>query len=274
MIKYKKASIILTQVAEDLSSYDDAGQIDPTKFYKILRRCNATLGLKLNPEKQAMVTVKNFKARLPEDFTVLNFAFLCQVKKINVTLPSGFHIELQNSFNWKLKDGSCCLFEKQFETVIIQKCEEKFQEFSKFDIVRVTSNSSCTDQCPNFFSRSTSTITVKDGWIITNFRDGDLYLDYVGSMEDEDGDLLVLDDPNVEAYYEASVINQFFKLLYRNKEQDVQQLYLDSVRDLERTKISAIKYVNMPEYTEVRDLFQAQRIRLWNKYFLPIAGWS
>jgi hypothetical protein len=275
MIKYKPASVILDQVAEELSSYDDQGMIDYGKLYKIIRKCNAILGLKLNPEKQIMLSVKNFKVKLPEDFESLNFAFLCQTKKINVTLPSGFQVEYKDVSSWKQK--SCCIWQCETETVIFEKTKEEWQSFSKFDIVRVNSSSmgQCAHQCPNFFSRSQSMISIgQDGWISTNFETGDLYLNYVGSMENEDGDLMVLDHPIVEAYYEAAVTAHIFKLIYRNKEDDVQQLYADAVIEKSRAEKVATSLVNMPEYTEIRDVAQAQRVRHFNKYVLPITGWN
>lgn len=273
MIKYKKASLILDQVAEELNSYDEAGLIDFTKLYKVLRKCNSVLGQRINPEKQDVLTIKNFKVQLPDDFESLNLAFLCHTKKINVTPPSGFHIEYKNLCEWN--STSCGSWERDCETVIYQKCNEQWREFSHFDLVRVSqaSYSKCGSQVPNFFSKSGNIINIgQDGWITTTFRDGDLYLSYVGSMEDEDGDLLVLDHPITESYYEAAVIHHIFKLMYRNKEDDVQQLYHDALREMEKARIKAEMFVNMTGYDELRDLYQSQRTRLWNKFALPIVG--
>lgn len=274
MLNYKKASTILEQVAEELNSYDEQGLIDNSKLYKILRTCNATLGIRLNPEKQVMVRVNNFHAPTPSDYEALNFAFLCHKKKLNVTRPHGFHVEIKSFQEWQPKDNSCCIFERETETVIVQKCKEEWQEFSHFDMVRITDSTKCSDNCMNVLSRSSNSVSINKNDIVTDFKEGDLYLNYVGAMEDEDGDLLVLDHPLTEPYYEAAVIHHLFKLLLRNKEADVAQLYTESLRALQRAKIDALNFTNMPEYTELRDLYQAQRVRLWRKYALPIVGWS
>jgi hypothetical protein len=138
-MNYKKGKIILDQVGEDLSTYDDQGFIDHSKLYKVLRTCNATLGLKLNPEKTEVLHVSNFRTRLPDDFVSLNFAFLCTIKRFNVTPPSGFHVEYKTMPEWK--KNQACVWECENKTVIYQKCEEKWQEFSDVQLVRLTEKS-------------------------------------------------------------------------------------------------------------------------------------
>lgn len=271
MINYKKGKIILDQVAEDLHTYDDQGLIDYSKLYKVLRTCNSTLGLKLNPEKTEMLTVSNFKTRLPDDFVSLNFSYLCTTKTINVTPPSGFHVEYKNMYEWKRK--TTCLWEKECKQVIYQKCDEQWQEFSNLHLVRLTEKSfkRCWGSCPNFHSRSGMSIDIGDDNIITcSFECGELYLNYVGSMEDENEDLLVLDHPLAEPYYEAAVTHHILKSVFRNKLDDVQGIYNDAIRDLARARLAAELFVNMPEYNEVRDSIQANRVKLHAKYFNPI----
>lgn len=276
MIKYRKAREIIDQVAEDLGSYDDQGLIDYSKLYKVIRKCNAVLGEKINPEKTEMVTISNYRGRLPEDFSNLNYALLCKTKKFNVTAPSGFQVEYKTLC--EKKNGKCnpCLKECDNEHVIIQKCKEDWLEFSDLISVRVTTKSfkHCHASCPNLFVTHGTYIDIGDDGVITaNFKEGDLFISYVGSMEDEDEDLLVIDHPLIEPYYEASLINQVLKLLLYNKEADVAQIYQDSLRDMGRARTQAISFYQTSGYTEIQNLFQAQRERLYNKYFAPIMGY-
>lgn len=274
MIKYKKAKELLDSVSEDLEAYADSGLIDNSRLYKIIRRCNAMLGEKINPEKEEIIIINNYKGRLPDDFQNMNFAFICRHKKANISFPSGFHVEYKTLCENKAT-CSPSLSQCGKDYVIVQKCNDEFVEYSKFDNVRVTTRSFkfCSTSCPNMWSSCDATIDIsEDGWIKTNFQSGVLYINYVGSMEDCDGDLLILDHPMVEPYYEASVTNQIFKSLVRNKSSDVVELYKDSKMELSLAQTRAISFISVSGYDEIKDLFMAQRRRFLNKYFTPIDG--
>ena len=46
--------------------------------------------------------------------------------------------------------------------------------------------------CPNIrILQSVDTAEIKDGYLLTNFTSGKVYISYQGSMEDEGGNLIV-----------------------------------------------------------------------------------
>lgn len=273
MIKYRRAQEIINQVADDLSSYYDQGLIDFSKLYKVIRKCNAALGEKINPEKQEVIHVKNFKSYLPEDFSALNYAFVCKTKTILAPPPpKGFQIEYKTICEGT-KSCSPCITECDNQVVIYQKLDENWTQFKDLEVVRISPKSfnKCNHDCPNVFSKSGNIFTIEeDSSITTTFETGEIYMNYVGVMENSDEDLLIIDHPLVEPYYEAELIKQILKLIVYNKDADVAQLYQDSLRELGRARKQAMDFVNTPGYDEIRNLFQSQRVRLHNKYFAPI----
>lgn len=275
MIKYRKGKEIIDQVADDLGSYDDQGLIDYSRLYKILRRCNATLGEKLNPDRQAVIHVKNYRAYLPEDFVSLNYAFVCTKREVNVTPPKGFQIEYKTLCT-KAKNCDPCITECDNDYAIFQLLDDEWTQYKSLETVSVNSKSfnKCNSECPNTRVNSHRTIEIgDDGTVTTTFTNGDLYLNYVGSMENEDGELLVLDHPLVEPYYEAEVTRQILKSIVYNKDGDVGELYKDTKIEAARARTAAMSFVNTPGYDEIRNLWKSQRERLYRKYFLPIIGY-
>lgn len=275
MIKYRKAKEIIDQVADDLSSYDDQGLIDYGHLYRILRRCNETLGHKLNPSKEEIVHIKNHRGSLPNDFLSLNFSFVCTTKQVNVTPPKGFQIEYKTLCT---RSGKCnpCLTECDNDYAIFQLLDDNWTQYKNLEVVGVSSKSSprCAADCLNFGARSEKMIDIgEDGLVTTTFPAGELYLNYVGSMENDDEDLLVIDDALVEPYYEAELTKYILKSILYNKDGDVADLYKDAKIDAARAKIDALRYVATPGYTEIVNLWKSQRTRLYNKYFLPILGY-
>lgn len=274
MIKYRKGRELLDQVADDLSSYDDGGMIDYSKLYKVLRTCNATLGEKINPEKDDVLSVENYRCRIPEDFLNLNYSLVCTNKKINITPPAGFQIEYESVCDLSSRFCSPCYSEDSSACSIVQKVNEQYYEFTDVKLVQVNSKSfkHCAPQCPNFYVNSGYVIEIGDnGWITTNFESGNLYVNYVSDLQDDDGDLLILDHPLVEPYYEAAVTSKILKGIVYNKDAEVAELYKDSLRHLSNARTEAIKFISISGYTEIRDLWLSQRRRFYNKFFAPIA---
>ncbi len=272
---YRKASELIEQVSEDLDSYSDQGLIDASKLYKILRRCNGQMGQRINPEKDQVIHVKDYRSYLPEDFLSLNYAFICKTRTVNVGTPNqGFHVEYKTVCT---KDNKCkvCVDESCGEVCIYQLLDENWTQFKDVEVLRVNPKSfnMCHNKCPNTYSNSPIEMELgSDGLVTTNFQNGWLYLNYTGSMEDEDGELLILDDPNVEGYYEGEIVKQILKTALYNKNADISQIYGDAKVEASRARTQALSYVSTWGYDEMRNVFQNERKHLYNKYFRPILG--
>ncbi len=48
-------------------------------------------------------------------------------------------------------------------------------------------------------------VNIENGWLYANFKCGKVYLNYQGTMEDADGNLLVPDHPTLNEYYEYAL---------------------------------------------------------------------
>ena len=67
---------------------------------------------------------------------------------------------------------------------------------------------------------------IKDGFVITTFETGHVYISYQGAMEDSQGNLLVLDQPYCNEYYEYALKQRILENMLFAGENVAQQLGL------------------------------------------------
>lgn len=258
MLQYKKASTIFLSVAEDLKSFADEGMIDNSSLIKVIQNCNAFLGLKLNQEKEAIIEISGGKAKLPTDFVAINFALLCLAYKTNVTTAAGFQIEYSPRSSNESGD-----------IIKIRTSGGEEVIFNSFDNIKLiqTNVSYINKGCPNESSKSLNEIKLKDGYIYTNFPTGTIYLNYTGALEDEEGDLLVLDNPLILPYYEYSCKKRILENIYINGDDAVERRLIYINKEYNLALKAALLIVNTPEYYEIKDLYKYNRERFHKKYY-------
>ena len=101
-----------------------------------------------------------------------------------------------------------CPEDKSKDYMIVQRVgPSTYREFSTFIPLRITSLSSayCTTECPNLGVTAVDYAELKDGFILTNFKSGKIFLNYQATLEDEGGNLLTLDHPYCNEYYEYAL---------------------------------------------------------------------
>ena len=121
--------------------------------------------------------------------------------------------------------------------------------------------------CPNKSWSSTKSGFIRNGFVYTSFKTGTLYLNYQGMMEDEDGNLLVLDHPLINEYYEYAFKERILEILMGNNEtvnSGFAKLIMGKLRE---SKIVASGIVNTPDFDELKEIWQMNRKSMFNKYY-------
>ena len=85
-------------------------------------------------------------------------------------------------------------------------------------------------------------------------------------MEDEEGNLMVLDNPYVNEYYEYAVKQRLLENLYMNGEDVVQKLNLVEQR-LRAARNNALSLVNTPNFAEMYKMWEMNRKAQYTKYY-------
>ena len=107
---------------------------------------------------------------------------------------------------------------------------------------------------------------IEDGFLITTFRTGKVYLSYQGAMEAPNGDLLVLDQPYCNEYYEYALKQRILENMIWQGESVSQQLGLVETR-LRAARNNALSFVNTPNFQEMQKVWTMNRRAQYHNYY-------
>lgn len=280
--KYRTFTQLMEDVSIDFSTYALEGMIEPQQLIKVATRVNYDLGLKIHRTKEVVIDVEHGRGQLPMDFAFLNYAFLCGEYHINASMPSGTHVETFNDVPYvpapgevaPCVDGVACK-----DVCVIKSCEDKnsyqivqrigpnqFRTFSTFMQLRIQDVNSKTCFCPSLGAQAPDIAEIVDGFLITTFRTGKVYLSYQGAMESASGDLLVLDQPYCNEYYEYAIKQRILENMIWQGENVSQQMNLVETR-LRAARNNALSFVNTPDFAEMRKLWEVNRRAQYHNYY-------
>ena len=283
--KYRTFDELLESVKVDFNTYNLEGMIEPQQLIKVAIRVNYDLGLRINRTNSAVVDIENNKGQLPSDFQTLNFAAICGKYRINTTTPSGTTTEThpttytpEPGYTTPCEDGKTCKDvcvvkpckdDSSKDYIVVQRVgENTYREFNTFIPLRIadTSGAYCTTECPNLGVSAVDFAELKDGFILTNFKSGKIFLNYQATLEDEGGNLLTLDHPYCNEYYEYALKSRILENMIFAGENVVNQSQLIEQR-LRAARNNALGFVNTPNFEEYRKIWEVNRKAQYNKYY-------
>lgn len=272
-IQYRTFDQLLEDVSIDFSAYALEGMIEPQQLIKVATRVNYDLGLRIHQTKEVVLDVEHGRVKLPSDFFVLNFGMLST--SVTVTEPElgGTHIEevVLDKASVSVDENGCpidstvCQSDCGNYYQLVQKFKTKTVTYDKLESIRIKPSSSVSADCPNTSWSSSNQAEVRGGWIYTSFTTGKLYINYQGAMEDENGQLLVMDHPLINEYYEYAVKQRILENMYMNGEDVVQKMNLVEGR-LRAARNNALSLVNTPNFAELKKIWEMNRKAQYHKY--------
>lgn len=264
-------SELMAIVRNDFRQLDDEGMIDEGRMIKTVMACNDKLGIPIREVKQLCLQVEDFKAKLPLNFEKLYY--ITALKATNTMIHS-----MRNPFDNKfdrdviyeaeLDRGSLGNADsygvtiKRVENTTIHNC----CTFIGLD-VHPSSLSLCHISCPNVRKKGKYTVTITNEEIITPFRSGEVYIMYLGTMCDEEGNLLFPFHPLITPYYEWSIKEKVLMDAIFNSDGN----YGDRLKlaQAERLKawVEAYNITLDKGYGEYVDLQRKKELQWYNQYF-------
>lgn len=132
--------------------------------------------------------------------------------------------------------------------------------------MRIEKNKSVSAECPNLNSQHPYAAVIKNGFLVCNFQEGEVIINYQSLMEDDDGNLLVMDHPMVNEYYEYAIKQRIYENLVFSGENAANYLQLVEQR-LRPARNNALSFVNTPDFREMYKIWQMNRKAQYSKYY-------
>ena len=279
-LKYKTFDELLYEVGTDFVIYNNENLIEPAQLIKIAQKVNYDLGLRIHSTKEKILELEHRKVKLPDDFYLLNYAYLTSTYKVNYKANAGRETEnrIVGSGNYETcsrcyKPETDCCCEATYvqecqgnEKIFVQVVEKRKTEtriYETFDRIKIAATTGRTDALDNSDGNAGY---IKNGFIYTNVDNGKLFISYQGALEDDEGNLLVLDHPMINEYYEYAIKARLLENLYINGEDVVQKLQLIEQR-LKVARNNALSIVNTPDFAEMYQVWAMNRKAMYAKYY-------
>lgn len=171
--------------------------------------------------------------------------------------------------------NSCTLNCKGDAIQLVQVLKSETRQYNLLSPIRMKENVESIDcDCPNLYWESELTAYIKDGWLYTSFQTGNVYINYQGHLEDDEGNLLVPDHDVINEYYEYALKQRIIENLIMNDE-EVNPNKLQLIEQRYRgARNYALTIVNTPNYSELRRLYKANRNAQLSKYYDMFSSYS
>lgn len=275
-LKYKTFNQVLEDVSVDFSMYSLENMIEPQQLIKVVQRVNYDLGLRINMTKEAVIDIENRKVRLPDDFYVMNYALLCGSYTLQTPALSGTHTE--DVILTNIPDDAAC------NSVCINDCGQYIQVVQKLTyetryyevnapVSLAGDSKTLSCDCPDNSWKSPFRGQLKNGFIYMNIETGKVYINYQGALEDDEGNLMVIDNPVINEYYEYALKQRILENLYMNGEDVMQKLNLIEQR-YRAARNNALSLVNTPNFAEMRKVWEMNRKAQYFNYYDMFASYA
>lgn len=282
-LTYRTFDELLSAVLSDFKTFDQEGMIDPQDLIKVAQRVNKDLSVRIQADKNAILEVCKGKVRLPNDFYMLTHAMICGsytvthpvihgIQKEQIVLETGCDVPspLKDSdINTNCKPCDRPIIrvnECGTKYMVVQDLKYETRTYEYFHRLHIQPSKEVHPNCIGCRIHADRTCYIKAGWLYTNFEEGKIFLNYVGNMEDEEGNLLVLDHDIVNEYYEYAMKVRILENMLVSGEQ-VENLYKLFDDKRRKARIEARNIVGMPDFAELVQVWEMNRRAQYNKYF-------
>lgn len=279
-LHYRTFDELMEEVNTDFNVYSNEGMIEPGSLIKVAQRVTYDLGLRIHKTKERVLEIENGKAKLPDDFYVMNYAMLCGKYTVTRKVPMGtqtYEVVVGDTTDdtvchtCNLPAQSCLcesvkLTECGDEIKLVVKQKYETREYTAFNRVRFKPAKYLAQNCVNINEQSIYNAEIKNGFIYASINNGQMYISYEGSLEDEDGNLLVLDHPMINEYYEYAIKKRILENLAMNGEDVVNRMNIIAP-EYRAARNNALGIVNTPDFAELKQIHDTNRKAQYAKYY-------
>lgn len=220
--KFVSPDNLYARVKEELKSYFDTGAVDDLMFPIWTKKCQQKLGRSSLPIHQTLLFMDDFEAKLPPDFIAVREAWLtATVFPFEMRKPGAFYQQITTQLN-KPYDAcnpvvNCDPCNPDIITVVAKTTTNIIFPVNLKYLLRpgniAARRDHCDMPCLNYGASCPDAFDVRDGKLITNFRQGDVYLVYYGQNADAAGCPMIPDNYRIQEFIEAFIKQKVYEML-------------------------------------------------------------
>lgn len=269
---YISSGAIVAKVKQQLKSYFDSGSVTdvliPTYIDNALRK----LRYLILQEKEDIIDIENYKGVLPDDFSYLNNAYLCETVKVLTNPNFSSYSEWYRTVGCGTCVDRCVCDREVLDTVSVRTAEHTIV-YKRGAMVKVYygSKNYCLDNSKSLQSTSELEIKIDKKTVSTNFASGSLYITYLTRPMDEYGPLIP-EIIEVEEFVEACIVFEIFDQLMNSITDESQNQIFQKRQLYYANKLakfqSARNFLLQETKQQMRDSLynQRRRLRKYNIY--------
>ena len=153
------------------------------------------------------------------------------------------------------------------ETIVKYSNSNKRYEYHNIQPIHLERHKDISSDCFNLQCDSKFTGSLKNNFLITNFDNGELFINYQSLMEDDFGNLLVMDHPLVNEYYEYALKHRMLENMFLSGEtQLLNPMQLMETR-LRAARNNAVSFMNTPDFKEMKKMWELNRKAQYHNYY-------
>jgi hypothetical protein len=276
-LKYRTFESLLEDVKTDLRSLTLENKIEPAQLIKVAMRVNYDLGLRINMTKETILEIEKGRVRLPDDFFVMNFALLTGECSETFPVPQGTNVQdVVPTWRPWVEQSDCTDTSNPQRPVCFSKCGDSYaiiqvvktetRTYTRFHPLRFRASKFVDSEMPHLFQSAHDEAWIKDGWLYTTLDTAKVYINYQGGLSDDEGNLLVVDHPMINEYYEYAVKKRILEDLIMDGE-NVSTQYQLVTAELRAARNYALTIVNTPNFSEMQKVWAMNRKAMYAKYY-------
>ncbi len=278
--KYIKLSQLMASVKSDLNLYDDAGMIDEDKVIKIVAECNEKLGQRIYRSRECKLNVCNGIAELPDDFYKIENIFATQI--INVQeISTGIQARQLEFTATPPKDKTkiitygkmgCIDSCNNCYWVADRRQDAKIEQVQYEVVTPLVLSDKLTNSCLEYapctrYVQGKYKVDLEDEQLRFNFKEGEVYLCYLGNLISEDGEIEIPFHPKLNPYYEYAIMEKILQDIFLNSDGDVINK-LKYITDKKREAYAiAWNYANTRQVNEWKKAQENIQRDYYNKWY-------
>lgn len=293
-LSYRTFSECVDSCRLDLRSFNQTGDIDEADLIKVAQKINFELGLRIYMPKETVIEICHKRAKLPADFHQMQLALVCHHYKHLSTAPWNGNVWLEQITSQTsgttcdicetVHTGTCPILvdnpyiegrtrsicNDNIHIKVLRYCQNSIYCYNEFERLYIKPAREATSFCINTQFRDCPNVAqIHGNFLETSIEHGQVYISYLGSLEDEDGNLLVLDHPLINYYYEYEMQYQVLRSCYVNGDADLERRLKLVKEERDEYKQRAISIANMPSYREMLRTAEVTRETLNKRYVNP-----